>query len=582
MNVRIYDVNNNELNCEIKKHIENDFTRFSFTYKGSENVCIRNAVFNTVEHGLSADTEFYAESYNMLSQYYGTIKKPVSMTDYTDSGHYKLPSKDGFFTAYSLFIAYAQVAVIYAFTSANRFVGKINFNEKELILEQDLCGIEIKPDEEIFLEEILIKSGSANELFEIVGNRLSEHHPMPEYKVAPLGWCSWYCFGPECTTNDVVNNMEKALDTFTITKENPFFIQIDDGYQAYMGDFLDIADTFEDFGGLIDLIHKKGCQPALWVAPFIAEADSKLFKEHPEYFVIGEDGTPLCSADCSFGGWRRGPWYMIDGTNPAVLEYLKNLFSTLRKRYGIKYFKLDANVWGALPFGKRYDNTKTYVEAYRNAMNAIIEGAGDGAFILGCNAPMWASIGVVHGMRVGGDVSRDFHNFKTLHDENSHRNWQHAKLWINDPDCIVTINMPGIKQLLGDGTIVQNKSTVSENEFAFHRTAILATGGMILSGDDMVHIPDTQISYIKKIMAVPRIAAVYDDNTRTLGRQKIEGGTIITAFSPTQEGRTTLVKLEANCDVYDFWSGEKLYENVAEFEVKLLAHDGNAFFAKIV
>lgn len=580
MQVKIYDVNNNELPCEIKCVKDGLFFRHSFVYLGKKPTCIKNAAYEIVNHQIPSEAEFYAESYNMLSQYYGTIENPKSMTNYTDAGHYKLPTKDGFFTAYSLFVTYTETPVMYAFTSTYRFVGKIHFNETQLMLEQDLCGIEIQPGAEVFLEEIFIGAGKANDLFALVGDRLRSHHPMLPYPSAPLGWCSWYCFGPDCTTDDVIHNMEKTLDTFSVTEENPFFIQIDDGYQAYMGDYLDISDLFDDFDGLIQLIHEKGCQPALWVGPFIAQAESKLYQEHPEYFVMDEDGKPLCSADCSFGGWRRGPWYMIDGTNPDVLTYLKYLFATLRQKYGIKYFKLDANIWGAFPFGKRYDTSKTYVEGYRDAMNAIVEGAGAGAFILGCNAPMWASIGVVHGMRVGGDISRVFHNFKTLHDENSHRNWQHGKLWINDPDCIVTINMPGQKQLMGDGTIVHNGTSVAENEFAFHRTAILATGGMVLSGDDMVHIPQAQLSYIKKIMAMPRVAAVYDDNTHTLGRQQVEGGTVITVFSPTEQARTTHISLASNCDVYDFWTEEKLYENVCEFEVSLAAQDGKAFFAK--
>ncbi len=133
---------------------------------------------------------------------------------------------------------------------------------------------------------------------------------------------------------------------------------------------------------------------------------------------------------------------------------------------------------------------------------------------------------------------------------------------------------------MGDVKIVHNGTSVAENEFAFHRTAVLATGGMVLSGDDMVHVPDTQISYIKKIMAMPRVAAIYDDNTHTLGRQQVEGGTVITVFSPTEQVRTTLVSLASNCDVYDFWTNEKLYENVCEFEVSLAAKDGKAFFAK--
>ncbi len=579
MKIQIFDTVGNILDCTISEHRDGDYLRHSFTYHGSENICVGRAMYESIAHGFLPDTKIYAEGYNMLSQTLGTISQPTDMTNYSDTGHYKLPTREGYFTAYSLLVAYAQPDYVMAFTSTYRFVGKIHFSATEIIAEQDLCGIEISPNQTITLEELYIAIGNANELMENVGNRLNHHHPIQSYPSHPLGWCSWYCFGPECTTENVKDNMAKAKDSFTFRKKTPFFIQIDDGYQAYMGDFLTISKFFPDFDGLITSIHDSSCEPAIWVAPFIAQKESELYNTHPEYFVMGEDGKPLSSDKCSFGGWREGPWYMIDGTNPAVLAHLKSLFATLRSKYGIKYFKLDANMWGALPFGKRFDNTKTYIEAYRDAMVAILEGAGEGSYILGCNAPMWASAGVVHGMRTSGDISRVFKNFKMLHEENSHRNWQNGKLWLNDPDCVVTINNDK-HMVQPDGSIVEKSTSVTEDEFAFHRTAILATGGAILAGDDMCRMGDTQIGYIRKLLSAPKVSAVYDDYTHTLGRQTVDGGSIITLLQPLDEGKSICVKLKKSCDVYDFWTDELLHQSVSEFTVTLNAHDGKAYYAK--
>ena len=129
-------------------------------------------------------------------------------------------------------------------------------------------------------------------------------------------------------------------------------------------------------------------------------------------------------------------------------------------------------VWGAMPFGKRYDSSLTRVEAYRKGMQAIIEGAGKDSFILGCNAPMWPSLGLVHGMRVSGDIARDWGTIKSIARETFYRNWQNNNLWLNDPDCIVLQN--------------QQVTAVAPEEFMFHAAYIYASGGMRLAGDDQV------------------------------------------------------------------------------------------------
>ncbi len=579
MDVKIFDVDNNEIDCDVKVTNDGDFIQCQFVYKGNNDVLVSKAVLCTHAHGIAGNTLIYAEAYNKLSQTIGTLKNPTAMTAYTDAEHYKLPVKDGYFTAYSLFIAYTNPATMYAYTSTNRFAGKIHFNETEIILEQDLGNILIKPHEIVELEEIFIKTGDANKLFEIVSSRLAFNHPSLICNTYPTGWCSWYCFGPEYTSEDVEHNMEKAQENFNVSDKSPFFIQIDDGYQTYMGDYLDISGLFPNFENLIQSIHDKGFEPALWVAPFIAQKESELFRNHPEYFVKDETGNPLSSGDCSFGGWRCDPWYMLDGTNPQVLEHLKNLFATLRKKYGIKYFKLDANMWGAFPFGKRFDNTKTYVQAYRDAMAAIIEGAGNGAYILGCNAPVWASIGLVHGMRIAGDVDRTFDNFKTLHSEISHRNWQNNTLWINDPDCVVTINNSK-NMIQPDGSTKDIVTHLSEDEFDFHCCAILASGGAILSGDDMCLMSSEKIGRIQKLIATPKIAAQYDDNTNTLGRQKTPIGDIITVFNSTEGVISKKITLDDMVSVYDFWTDVSLYENVDEFTVSLNPHSAKAFLVK--
>jgi alpha-galactosidase len=217
------------------------------------------------------------------------------------------------------------------------------------------------------------------------------------------------------------------------------------------------------------------------VAPFVAEKDSHVFQQHPDWFLKDTDGSPLRSDTVTFGGWRRGPWYVLDGTHPDVQAHFVNVFSTMRREWGVTYFKLDANFWGAIHGGRFHDPNATRIVAYRSGMHAILSGAGD-SFILGCNHPIWPSAGLIHGSRSSNDIKRTWDRIKTTAQQNLLRNWQNGRLWWNDPDAVC---------LAGD---------LPEHEFLFHATAIYATGGMVLSGDDLSTMPDARMAMLRKLL----------------------------------------------------------------------------------
>ena len=153
---------------------------------------------------------------------------------------------------------------------------------------------------------------------------------------------------------------------------------------------------------------------------------------------------------------------------PRCSSISKTLFRTMRQEWGVTYFKLDANFWGMMHGGRLHDPKATRVEAYRRGMEAIRRGAGDG-FILGCNHPIWASFGLIHGSRSSNDIKRSWDRVASIARQNLSRNWQNGRLWWNDPDAVVLTG--------GDLTL---------DEFLFHAASIYACGGMVLSGDDLI------------------------------------------------------------------------------------------------
>ena len=72
------------------------------------------------------------------------------------------------------------------------------------------------------------------------------------------------------TAKQVLDNLDVIAKAIPGLK----YIQIDDGYQPAMGDWLLTGAAFG--GGVQDVlkqIRNKGFEPAIWIAPFIAEKD---------------------------------------------------------------------------------------------------------------------------------------------------------------------------------------------------------------------------------------------------------------------------------------------------------------------
>ena len=477
----------------------------------------------SAEKEYAPDSPIYGEGYQMLSQYRGTYSAPKTCTYYSDRDHYRIPEDEGYHTVYNLLSVKTADGLCdtYAFTSCRRFNGKIRWNEEIVEMVLDFENVTLSPGQTVEAERIAILRGEEpSSVMGKIGGLISKNHKKLPIDARPSGWCSWYCFGPQVTEADVENNTEY------ISKNAPEmkYIQIDDGYQEYMGDWLYVSDKFGDLDPVLKKINDNGCESAIWVAPFIAQAESRVFREHPDYFVQDEDGKPLSSGKFTFEGWRYGPWYMLDGTNPGARGYLEHVFSTMRNEKNIKYFKLDANVWGCFKNGVRYRRGATSVEAYREGMEAIIRGAGEGAVILGCNAPMWPSIGVVNAMRISGDLARDRKAIRMLLQEIPLRGWMNGVLWVNDPDVFTVSNQRG--------------SELPENELRLHKCLMFVSGGMMLSGDDMTGYTEENLKDAKILLSAPDAAPEVDPFDTSVVRIEGESGSYIGLFNPSDGEKT--------------------------------------------
>lgn len=501
-------------------------------------VRVKEVVLFDVTHGLPGETPLYGEGFQMLSQTGGTLGQPLDLGNYTDPKHYKLPQPADARTVYGLLTLAGPASSthhVMAFGSSRRFTGMFNVRRSSIEVVVDLEGVALGPGEMCELEEFCLFAGSNRDtLLSHVADRLNANHPRLPSSVPPSGWCSWYCFGPNVTAQQVLDNLE------VIAREIPGleYIQIDDGYQPAMGDWL---ETGSAFGGhvqdVLREIRTRGFEPAIWVAPFIAEKGSHLFQEHPDWFVKDDRGAPLPADRVTFGGWRRGPWYALDGTHPQAQRHLEHVFRTMRREWGCTYFKLDANFWGAMHGGRFHDSRATRIEAYRRGMRAVLDGVGD-AFVLGCNHPIWASAGLIHGSRSSNDIKRAWDRIATTGRQNLFRNWQNGRLWWNDPDAVV---------LTGD---------LRDDEFHFHASVIYATGGMVLSGDDLTRITPERLAMLRKLQPPTGVAARFEDDSLRAGLVDLGSHSVACFFNWGDTPQPISVSLSGTHRLRDLWTEE--------------------------
>ncbi|MFQ2091748.1 glycoside hydrolase family 36 protein [Aeromonas taiwanensis] len=500
--------------------------------------------------GLSPAAAIYGEGFQMLAQTMGSWQSPQPVGRCPDAGVYRITEDDGYHTVHNLLLVEQEGGwLLLAFASCHRFGGEFRlYPDGRLAIVMNTEGRVLAPQTHWQSEALICLEGPDREalLAELARLIEREHGTLVDQVASrPSGWCSWYHYYAQVSADDIRENLAVRAERFPAQR----YVQIDDGYQARMGDWLTPSPKFEEgVAALAREIHAAGCEPALWVAPFIAEPGSQVFQQHPEWFVKGDDGLPLPSERVTYGGWRCTPWYVLDGTHPEVQAHFEQLFRTLREQWGIHYFKLDANFWGAIHGGRFHDPDATRVEAYRHGMEAILRGAGEGAFLLGCNAPIWPSLGLVHGMRVSDDVERHGSRFRQIAREAFCRAWQNDRLWALDPDCVCLRDIPG-----------QHASCA---DYDFHLAALVASGGMVLAGDRLQDLDESQGARLRKLLALCEgraPAARFDDMGFARGRVALPGGgELLCLFNwDEQEARVSLPAGGA-----DFWNDAPLGEEL--------------------
>jgi alpha-galactosidase len=237
-----------------------------------------------------------------------------------------------------------------------------------------------------------------------------------EAKPIPPGWCSWLFYFQNLTAGDVIENLDAA-----VRLELPIeIIQIDDGYETCVGDWLDVSERFGSVRDTAARITAEGKRAGIWTAPFLVGERSGLAAAHPDWLVDGANA-----------GWNWNQRLrVLDVTQRAAADHLVSVYRALSEM-GFDYHKLDFLYAGAL----------VSLEAYREGLSLIREAVGADATLVGCGGPLLPSIGLVDAMRIGPDVLAEQpaapQDLDHVIRATSGRAWMNGRLWVNDPDCLV-------------------------------------------------------------------------------------------------------------------------------------------------
>ena len=332
-------------------------------------------------------------------------------------------------------------------------------------------------------------------------------------KPIPSGWNSWGEYFCDINEDIVLRNLEFAQKNFQPFGMNYF--QIDCGYSRFWGDWEPDPGRFpHGMKWLAEQIKSRGMIPGIWLAPLCADARSRTFKEHPDWFLPKKGLLPRLLITGEGQDLR-----VLDISQPGAEEFLRKTIRKYTQNWGYKWLKVDFAYY-LLYYHNLPGARETVPYYYRKAMRIIKEEAGEDVFVVGIGV-VGFNYGLVDAQRISLDNMPAWSNNKNLLNLNpfsgqlgfaqglvptarviARRYWLNHNLWINHPDLIFFDNL--------------RWKDWSDQPLGFDQSLAFAslvglTGGIVKIGDKMVEMSPEQVAVIQKLLPIyPKSARPMD------------------------------------------------------------------------
>lgn len=251
-----------------------------------------------------------------------------------------------------------------------------------------------------------------------------------------VGYTSWYNLYQKIDEKSICTDLAGCVEQ--LQKGDLF--QIDDGWEPAVGDWLDWDRRKFPSGmkSLVQTIHQQGLMAGLWLAPFVCQKGSKIYKEHKDWLLKIKGKPWYCG--CNWGGF-----YALDIDNPQVVDYLERCFDRILNDWGFDLVKLDF-LYAAAPYGSQ---TESRAGRMTRAMELLRRLCGD-KLILGCGVPLMPAFGLVDYCRISCDVGLDWDDNFIMRRTNRERvstrqavgnsifrRQLNGRAFLNDPDVFI-------------------------------------------------------------------------------------------------------------------------------------------------
>jgi melibiase-like protein/alpha galactosidase C-like protein len=201
------------------------------------------------------------------------------------------------------------------------------------------------------------------------------------FPTAPLVWSSWTSYYEDVREEDIVRNTD-----WLAANLKPYgfgYVELDDGYDRIANGAHSWISGWNERAfphgpeWLAHYIKSKGLHAGLWLVPNSYAAATQI---HPDWYLRDKKGQFVLDYSTP----------ALDSTNPAVLEHLRHLFSTLGS-WGFEYYKFDGE--HSVPqYAPIVDTTRLHqpevdlLENYRERLRTIRDTVGPTVFLEGCPA----------------------------------------------------------------------------------------------------------------------------------------------------------------------------------------------------
>jgi alpha-galactosidase len=360
--------------------------------------------------------------------------------------------------------------LLVGFLSWRIFSGRLTIQNQSLSVYFAGDGKLLIPDKDVKLEDVVFIHGRHwQDVLETYADMLTDQHQISCRKVAWRGWGSWDYYADAFGEQDIWDN----YDALQRNGMNCGLVQIDDGYSRW-GDWLEVnPDKFpRGIGAVSTRVKAEGGITGLWLAPFVAQRDSTLFAEHPDWFLYDASKAPLLA----------NGMYILDYSIPEVCNWLFCTLTTMKNDWQIEYFKLDFLASGLRPCRSAMGGL-TPLERFHRCFKTVKSALGEHVYILGCSAVFGPCLGYVDGMRTGADISPQFTHVKESVHCSIGRWFLHGKIFNCDPDYLVLRTREDEDAAHCDKS--NKRGTLSWVEARTWSTFVSAFGNATIAGDNV-------------------------------------------------------------------------------------------------